>query len=776
MTLIRPLVFAASLVFAGSLLAQNEKPDPPAVAQPVPPPSEVAAGQPRTGAPPAPAPAQPGMEKVELNVPAGSTIHVYPPGSTGKPSPAPVADQPTGPNIEAFRAAYDRAGEPRLLVIVGMDNRPSRFNVAAMKVDTAIVAARTGDSKGATQRLDDVTKDVQKNLPDATPTATGHVANDTFIGKDLGLFDATGDTVVLKSSMEEWLLANKDVELVNLEALAERDRRELALLELKDETAAIDLLGTKLNADQVIVVRLLNTGLVRERGAYWRVSVDMVQVGRGRKIAGFAFDWQGARDAGTIKVYAREIVRKLIEQYAAYYADTGKKSAEKYTLRLIGLADAADVGKAKKAFEKIPGMQKVTSQEFVADKSTSVATLTARYEGGPLDLLVDLQETAKRDLGMELKGTDSSTGAITLIATGGVKAASTKPRWPLFLDERSAEGKAVREQFLDAYRKQGSPKVAVVVTRQLNDEERLDPATAKLIREIKANKTAAVNAQGVAGQAVSVKDGVYVTLNVAGNTVNAGVNATPAGSGGTSDDSTQLTQAEIAARLINTRRMEDQMVKTLLKLGVTAVDPNILRDQVIKDLGASRSIYEEDELVFALGRAAGADIVLHGVARIDKPGRPETIGYTFRAVRIADGVVMSAESWPFDLSAAGRVQPWRAEDATLEKVAGFAVASTADQMLNFWTPAQITTVAVQNAKTQKDVFTVMAALKSGIADVESTDFLRHDGGNANVGYFTIRHRLTRDELLKRVQEQEQKLPITLDAAGTTKDVLTVKVK
>jgi hypothetical protein len=179
---------------------------------------------------------------------------------TGKkaPPPSPITDEgPPPPDLEKFAKTYEKAGDPRILVLAGRDT---------LRVD--------GERGERAQQQ---------------AVASGRVQPGMHLGARLDFFDETGDPAAVKTSVEE-LLQQADIRLVSLDALAEADRRELELAQLRDEDEVISLLGTKTNAELIIVIRMQTGPSITAKGAHYRVFVEAFQPTAGRKITGFMFD------------------------------------------------------------------------------------------------------------------------------------------------------------------------------------------------------------------------------------------------------------------------------------------------------------------------------------------------------------------------------------------------------------------------------------------------------------------------------------------------------
>lgn len=633
------------------------------------------------------------------------TILAFPASAQQKPDAPPINNTfETEPDIELFAEAYQRAGEPTILVLTGIDNRPAAIRYRS----------NTDDLKAEGR------------------TATGIPnTNEHYIGSHLALFDTTGDSTKLRGDIEEVLLQNLDIDLVNIDALTERDRREVRLLQQRDENGAIALLAEKVNAEVVLLVRMLNTPAVEDRGALYRVTVEVLDVPRGRKIGGFTFDWTQGADGIMIKRYGQQIARKFIDQFAAWYARGNDESAaRRYTIRLIGLGDVKQLVEAKRAFAGIPGVIRVKERGFTTDGETSVGTLDLRTTGSPLELMVELQETARETLGLEIDATDGSSGTITLIAPT-VEESDPSERWLAIIDKDDPDHEEVIALLTREYADEGRPKIGIIVNRAAPP----------------GNPT--IQPSNTTGNANNIDNegGVFVNITV--------------------DGSTGQPIIPDAGPLLDTRRMEDALYKQMLDLGLTMVDPDYARQRLAAETDKAKQVYGEDELVFLLGKAAGLDIVIQGVGREDG-GR---VDYTFRAVRVNDGVTLAAEGVSDDY--------WfrRNEQATINLMAAYATGHLLDQMLNAWSPAGTIQVIVTGARDQRDVFTIMNALKGNIAAVESVDFERHEAGEqGGVGYFTLRYNGGYDALIEAINEQETKLPFDLGAGGTTRDTLTLRIK
>jgi len=314
--------------------------------------------------------------------PPPPTIDGPPPPThdTRKPKPAPLDDRPQPPDVLGFAEAYANANEPPVLVIVGRDTR-------------------TYDQLGA------------------TATGLRSDASDRVIGGQLNLIDAEANALKLAGDIEELLLATPDMDLIDVSALTEADRREVKLLEMQGELDAVDLLATKVNAELVLLVRLIDTAVVQDKGARYRVVVEALDVPRGRKIGGFTFDWMLGTDSRTIKRYATAITRKFMDQFTrAKSFATPDGAPRKYTVKFIGLDSIEQMRVARDAFRGVRGVTRVRTRGMSAAQGTSVGTLDVSFAGDPLNLVFDAKQTIGEELGMAPQASDMQSGTITFKA------------------------------------------------------------------------------------------------------------------------------------------------------------------------------------------------------------------------------------------------------------------------------------------------------------------------------------------------------------------------
>ena len=652
-----------------------------------------------------------------------------------RPDPPRVDPQASAPDIDLFAEAYERAGEPTLLVLVGRE-------------------ASTGPRRSQ------------------EPVATRAPAPDRYVGGGMNLLDRAGDAAQLRLEIERLLRQRPGVELVSLDALNEQTRREVAMLNLRDESRAVRLISQEINAELVLVIRMLESGQVAERGARYRVSVEVLDVPRGRSIGGFGFDWTRGTDGPTIKAYAEQVTRKFIEQLAHWYVRDGDEGpARRYTVRLTGIEGVEQLVEARNAFEQIDQVQRVRDGGMSSDGLETVASLTIDHIGRPLDLVFGLQQAARDTLDMQIDATDGSSGTITLVARPQPRETSSGqrrlPRWMRLVDPAHPEHEQAKADLAAQYEAEGQPRIGIVINRALSEQEQRHPDYKEQIREIaeqEAERREAEPQQGAGG--------TYVTVHIGGEDRESEPRDRAAerrrrGPGGRELEDEQQPQEQ---QLLDTRQMEDSLYKRMLELGLVMVDPSRVRANLRQQMDRARHVFHEDELMYLISQSTELDIVIHGVGRADDEGG---VRYTFRAIRVNDGAVLAADSWSSDLPRFGGSSMRR--DA-MEFAAAYATGSMLDQMLTFWEPPSRISVMVAGASHQRDVFVVMNAFREHVPEVVSVDFDRHETGReGGVGFFNLRYTSSYNDLIREISQQAENLPFDLDVSGTTRDTLNIRL-
>ncbi|MCC7146233.1 MAG: hypothetical protein IT443_07280 [Phycisphaeraceae bacterium] len=568
-----------------------------------------------------------------------------------KPDPAATTLPSDGePDVAGFAGAYQTAGQPRLLVLCGIDNR--------------------------------IVSDSPQVYQDRGRQATGTDLK-SYAGAHVADFSVTGLPQMLAAEIKRYLLQAR-VELVHADTLAERDTREVVLLALERQWRELQLVGTSINADMLLVVRMIPGQAVEQRGASYRVIVETLQFAGGQQIGSFTFDWQAGQDAVTVKQYAKAVARRFMEDFTAWQ-DGAKEKAPAFQVRLFGLGDAAELGRLTRELDGEDGVASVTNRGFSQLANRSVATLLVAFDGPNWQLAEMIQRIATEELKRRAVLTDMSLGSITMKMAqggpGGQGALDLDELAAALMDKDHADHAQAVEQWKKAYAGADSPRIAVLINRAATAEE------------VNPDSLPATQRSGdgtlSAGQDMIVVMSQPIAGQVAAGQQNA-AGAEAAGEDATTDGLTP------ASGWMNTRRMEDMMLERLRGLGPVLIDPFLARQTVAERLKAKAQAdsqnpgeyhLRESELTTLLAQQPGAfDILIHGVGNVTlgPGGQPRSVSYTFRAVRISDGRMLAAKAGTWDLAGV-RVGEQGPTQLSQESIAEFVAGQMAAQMLENWT-------------------------------------------------------------------------------------------
>jgi len=338
----------------------------------------------------------------------------------------PAAEVPMDelPDIAKLKYAYEKAGFPRVMVLVGKGTDEHQV------IDPGSILANT---------------------------------------------DASAVSFKIKAAFEQVINdPAADLELVSINDLrAAIDRVKATLANTRDEEAA-SLIGKQAQAELLILIRLTKSDLP---GAPFSVVFETSNPVRGRKGLTFAFDWKGDTTQPEINANAAAMARKFINDFAQRVSQPSK-----YTLRLFGLDSPEALRSALDAVRSIEGIKRVRSRSssLMDDPFTGKQGSAAEYEAtidpaadsDHIVLLAAIAESLKQKLvGSEvlLRQTEGGMIAIKVVAKGAVRAASGQAAGlceSLFM-ARSPAGDAKRAELRSAYEAKGSPRIAVVVNRTL---------------------------------------------------------------------------------------------------------------------------------------------------------------------------------------------------------------------------------------------------------------------------------------------------------------------
>ncbi len=445
------------------------------------------------------------------------------------------------------------------------------------------------------------------------------------VGASLMSMDAGGDAFLLKSELERTLLEGRGVEIANLDALSDMDRRDAELLMLSREREAVDLLSTALDAPLALVARLQPGA----GGARYRVIFEAIDVPRGRTLSTIAFDWQGGDDARTIKRYARLLAKDFVDGYERHVAGYG--AARPYTVRVLG-ADVRALRDIVSQLEQAPGVERVSVGQRQQGRRTSIAELRVRYTGSALDLTSDLLDAGDANH-LELDSLDMTSGTIVVRAIAGEGKMPSTAAWrmlgaPISMDD--IDIRALR----DAYQQAGEPRIAMLIGRALSPWELKQPWFLD-------RYGSGLGLDGAGNTISATLGGSNVFINIGEQIQQGGAagGGRPGGWGGIVTPGYEPREPE--HRLLETRRLEDLMLDRFGpgNLGLRMVDAVTLRERALA--ANPRFVFRDAEMIELIRETGLADIAILGDGRLERERGYSVIRYTLRAIDLETGEILA---------------------------------------------------------------------------------------------------------------------------------------
>lgn len=494
---------------------------------------------------------------------------------TRKPDAAPIrADDRYAFDAARWERLYEQGGEPRVIVLAGVST-----------------AERPGRGVGAS----------------------------------LMTMDAGGDAFLLKSELERTLLEGRGVEIANLDALSDMDRRDAELMMLSREREAVDLLSTALDAPLALVARLQPGA----GGTRYRVTFEAIDVPRGRTISTVAFDWKGQDDARTIKRYARLLANDFVDGYERHVAGFG--AARPYTVRVLG-ADVRSLRNLVSELEQAPGVERVAVGQRQQARRTSIAELRVRYVGSAFDLTSDLLDAGDTNH-LELDSLDMTSGTIVVRAIADKGQMQRSATWrlrgaPVSMSDIDTH------TFGETYKHAGEPRIAMLIGRALSPWELQQPwFVNRYGSEIGLDGTGNTISATLGGSNVFINIGERIeqgSIPRRGTSGDWGGIVTPG-----------YEPREPERGLLETRRLEALMLDRLGpgNLGLRMVDAVMLRERALAD--NPRFVFREAEILELIRETDMADIAILGDGRLERQQGYSVVRYTLRAIDLATGEILA---------------------------------------------------------------------------------------------------------------------------------------
>ncbi len=360
------------------------------------------------------------------------------------PPPEVVVPPPPEVNIGPFKQAYEAAGRPVVLTLVGF-------------------------STGAREALR-----VEKTLWDT---------------------DATGFTFQLRSAFNEFINPPEaDLELVSPTQLSDAVNRIQAQLNQRKELEAIALLAEQSRAELIILIRLFGDP---GAGVPNRGQVEVTNA-RGRELFSFPFQWT----LGTDTVSIRKVARLLAISFTEDYAKRANTASKRWTLRIFDLNDPEILTLLTDRLQNdTRGIKSIRARAGSAGTRDAFREFEVNTSLDPLALETAVTRAIKeRQLAAETISTEGGVVNLRVRAARGDNVATIpviRECIEVITDKDNPEGRKRRDELALLYTRRQQPSFAVLINRRPTTERERRDAVAAAGGNIKAENLILVTGQGV---------------------------------------------------------------------------------------------------------------------------------------------------------------------------------------------------------------------------------------------------------------------------------------
>ncbi len=466
---------------------------------------------------------------------------------------------------------------------------------------------------------------------------------------------------VMGSRLED-LFRDSEVTIVNPQANTLKQQRDLDTLTRNDEYAAARMAGADAGADVVINVDVREHG----RGCY-KGSYSLVDLRQGTTLGRFAWDMIPDDDSGRfdnyrMSEYARAIGGRVSRQFAeAFPIGPGGGAMKRYSLKLVGEYEDEDVIAFRDAMNNAEGIRQgsVTLRAQEQSSADQLTTFTLMSACDPLSLRSNVSRAVADQLAMSAEVLDARETSLTVRLS---ELGMSQRERALSGGSETSRNRTEREALRANYAKAGTPTIAVMINR----------ASASVSSTV---------SQGSGGSNLTeLGDGTNI---IVGDRVDFGSGQLdPVLGDAIRDELTDRRVDRAEQAEVDLRQVENRMVSRLTALGLRLKDVSNAqaemraKDELTKD-------WTDRELASVLGKNAGADVVLSGVARVVRTRSsrawPVRIEVTVRAYRTSDGVIVGSASSQKDVASAGATL-----DQALDDLAAQATGRLASQLSDSW--------------------------------------------------------------------------------------------
>jgi len=471
--------------------------------------------------------------------------------------------------------------------------------------------------------------------------------------------DGADDTASTLAARLEDLFRSAEVTILNPPANMRRQSNARNALSRNDEDASARLAARDLEADVLVTVDIARRGRTIT-GSY--VVTDMRA---GTTIGSYAWDmlpdpYGGGFDNFRVSEYARAIGDRIAMQFAEAFPDgPGGGSLRRYTVNLTGEFDDEDLEFLRDALEDAAGVREGSVVLRDLEQSGGGQLVTVEFLSGA--------DAVRTRSAISRAVAESLAMSTELLSSRGSQMTLRLMPLGLSRDERALafggttdRNRDLRDRFARAYADAGSPGVLVMVNLA-------GPAPALAGGDANRGAIPAPVQQG---------DGTNIII---GERVGPGGWIDPIQGEFIREEIEERRADRIARREFDARALENRLIERFSALGLELRDA-ARAQQELRDGGELDRAWTDASLAEELGRRAGADIVISGVARVDRPrsGAPQRVEVTLRAVRVSDGTVLGSATASRDTRTGATL------DGATDALAAWLTGRLANQLLSRW--------------------------------------------------------------------------------------------
>lgn len=328
---------------------------------------------------------------------------------------------------DQFRAAYEEDNFPSWLTVVGLDSR-----AFGGKEDNRNVAGQ--------------------QMP-------------------ILLFDPTGISDMLQSRINYWLRKNRDVELLSLSELTDRDKRRANAAASEDAQSAVEMLANSTRAEVVFYLEI--RAVPKQLHGDEPMFVGLIQMRdrrTGRSIHEDTFRWSGQADVRTMNSLAVRTLERSLPEYSDWVEN--RPQHIRIELEVLDLADAQQL-RTRRIIGDLKDVAGKVRMDVQRRDNKTLTIYSMRYRGDMVEMLYGLNELLSEELGIELRTNDMRDNSALVTAI----TADKMPAWVLYTDAKAKGYNQARTDLQRGYTQNGRPKIGVVMDRRADESLRFELQT-----------------------------------------------------------------------------------------------------------------------------------------------------------------------------------------------------------------------------------------------------------------------------------------------------------